>query len=116
MTQLTKSILIVGILAGNMLMSFADRGVGKKAKAKINLSIPANTSLKSSLSVNLKTGLKYRGSLLTGIQKDNGTLISSNIVTYQKGSNIYIVPYKQKIIVPEIKQGYAGMKLIIKSN
>ncbi|MEO6668770.1 MAG: hypothetical protein ABIN36_04800 [Ferruginibacter sp.] len=116
MSQITKSILIIGILAGNMLMSFADRGIGKKTRNKINLNIPANTSLKSSLSLNLKAGLKYKGSLLTGLQKENGSLISSNVVTYQKGSNIYIIPYKQKIIVPEIKQGYAGMKLIIKSN
>ena len=100
MSQITKSILLIGILAGNMLMSFADRGVGKKTKNKINLNIPLNTSLKSSLSFNLKAGLKYKGSLLTGIQKENDLLISNNIVTYQKGSNIYIVPYKQKIIVP----------------
>ncbi|MEO8771448.1 MAG: hypothetical protein ABI402_15235 [Ferruginibacter sp.] len=116
MSQITKSILIVGILAGNMLMSFADRGVGKKTKTKINLNIPANTSLKNSLSFNLKSGLKYTGSLITSVQKVNGSLISANVVTYQKGSNIYIIPYKQKIIIPEIKQGYTGMKLIIKSN
>lgn len=116
MGQITKSILLIGILAGNMLMSFADRGVGKKSKNRINLNIPVNTSLKNSLSFNVKSGLKYKGSLLTGIQKENGLLSTNNIVTYQKGSNVYIVPYKQKIIIPEIKQGYAGMKLIIKSN
>ena len=116
MSQLTKSILIIGILSGNMLMSFADRGIGRKAKNKISLNIPLNTSLKSSISVNIKSGLKYKGSLLTGIQKDGGTVTANNIVTYQKGSNIYIIPYKQKLIVPEVKQGYTGMKLIITSN
>src|SRR4051812_4186612 len=116
MGQITKSILIIGILAGNMLMSFADRGVGKKNKNRINLNIPINSSIKNSLSFNLKSGLKYKGSLLTGIQKENGIVTSTNVVTYQKGSNIYIIPYKQKIIVPEMKQGYTGMKLIIKSN
>ena len=115
MSQITKSILIIGILAGNMLMSFADRGIGKKMKNKISLNIPLNTSLKNAISFNLKTGLKYKGSLLISVQKESGSIISNNIVTYQKGSNIYIVPYKQKIIVPEIKQGYTGMKLIIKS-
>jgi hypothetical protein len=60
--------------------------------------------------------LKYKGSLLTGTQKENGFLTTKSIVTYQKGSNIYILPYKQKVIIPEIKQGYTGMKLIIKSN
>ncbi|MBS1742153.1 MAG: hypothetical protein JST81_03895 [Bacteroidetes bacterium] len=114
MGQLTKSILLIGILAGNMLMSFADRGVGKKSKNKINLNIPANTNLRNSLSYNLNNGLKYKGSLITGVQKGSGLITSNNIVTYQKGSNIYIIPYKQKVIVPEIKQGYTGMKLIIK--
>lgn len=116
MSQITKSILFLGILAGSMLMSFADRGIGKKAKNKISLNIPLNTSLKNSLSFNLKAGLTYKGSLQTSIHKINGVAISSNIVTYQKGSNVYIIPYKQKIIVPEVKQGYTGMKLIIKSN
>jgi hypothetical protein len=116
MSQLAKSILIIGILSGNMLMSFADRGIGRKSKAKISLNIPLNTSLKNSISINLKSGLKYKGSLLTGIQKDGDVVTSNNIITYQKGSNIYIIPYKQKIIVPEVKQGYTGMKLIIKSN
>ena len=116
MRQLVKSIIFMFLLTGNMFMSFADRGVGKKNKNKISLNIPFNTSLKNSLSLNLKTGLKYKGSLFTGIQKENGITTTNNIVTYQKGSNVYIIPYKQKIVVPEIKQGYAGMKLIIKSN
>lgn len=115
MSQITKSILIIGILAGNMLMSFADRGIGKKTKNRILINIPTNSSLKHALSFNTASGLKYKGSLLTGIQKENGVIITNNIVTYQKGSNIYIIPYKQKILVPEVKQGYTGMKLIIKS-
>lgn len=116
MSQITKSILIIGILAGNMLMSFADRGIGKKAKNKISLNIPLNTSIKNSLSFNLKAGLTYKGSLQTSVHKVSNVAISSNLVTYQKGSNVYIIPYKQKMIVPEIKQGYTGMKLIINSN
>lgn len=115
MNQITRSAIILCFLAGTMLMSFADRGIGKKMKNRIYLDIPANTTFKNSLSFNLKSGLKYKGSLLSGMKQENGSIISTNIVTYQKGSNIYIVPYKQKIIVPEIRQGYTGMKLIIKS-
>jgi hypothetical protein len=116
MSQITKSILLLGILAGNMLISFADRGIGKKSKTKITLNIASNNSFKSALSFNLKTGLKYKGSLLVNEQKDNNTLISTNLVTYQKGNTVYVVPFKQKIVVPEIKQGYTGMKLIIKTH
>ena len=116
MSQITKSILLIGILAGNMLVTFADRGIGKKTKNKLSIHIPLNTSLKKSLALSLKTGLKYKGSLLTSVQRENGSLVSTNIVTYQEGNNIYIIPYKQKIIVPDVKQGYTGMKLIIRSN
>ena len=113
MGQFKKSVLLLAVLAGTMLMSFADRGIGKKMKNKISINIPMNTSMRSSLAFNLKTGLKYKGSLLTGTQKEGGIIVSKSLVTYQKGSNIYIIPYKHKILVPEAKQGYAGMKLII---
>ena len=116
MRQIAKSLLIVCMLAGNMLISFADRGIGKKNRNNIVLNIPLNTSLKNVISLSLNSGLRYKGSLLTGIKKQTGYFLSNNIVTYQKGSNVYIIPYKQKIIVPEIKQGYTGVKLIIKSN
>jgi hypothetical protein len=42
--------------------------------------------------------------------------MSTTLVSYQKGNTIYIIPYKQKIIMPEVKPGYTGMKLIIRSH
>ncbi len=113
MTKIAKKILLLGILTGTMLVSFADRGVGKKSKNKIILNINAN-NFKTTNSFNLKAGVKYKGSLLTNVQQQNNSLISSELVTYQKGSSIFILPYKQKILVPEVKQGYTGLKLIIK--
>ena len=115
MSKIAKKILLLSILTGTMLVSFADRGIGKKAKTKIVLKINTNNSIKNSISFNLKAGLKYKGSLLSNVQQQNNSLIASEIVTYQKGNSIYIVPYKQKIIVPEIKQGYTGLKLVIKT-
>lgn len=38
----------------------------------------------------------------------------SSMKLYQKGNTIYLIPNQQKIIIPEIKQGYTGMKLILK--
>ena len=97
-----------------VLFSFADRGISKKNKAKVALNIPTNNNFKKALSVNLKSGLKYRGSLIVpnSVKSNN---FSSNLITYQKGNTTYILPYKQKMIVTEIKQGYTGMKLIIKT-
>ncbi len=113
MNQFKKSILIFGFLAGGMLVSFADRGIRKKSKARVMLNIPTNP-FKSNLLFNAENGLKYKGSLLLGERKDNQSLVASSLVTYQKGNTIYILPYKQKMLVPEVKQGYTGMKLIIK--
>jgi hypothetical protein len=113
MNKTTKIVLILVILNGIMITTFADRGVGKK-KTKVSLNIVNNTSFSKSLSFNLKTGLKYKGSLLSSIETNKNSILYNTLVTYQKGNTIYIIPYKQKIVVPEIKQGYTGMKLIIK--
>lgn len=115
MSKIAKKILLLGILTGTMLISFADRGIGKKSKSKIILNINTNNAFKNSISFNLKAGLKYKGSLLSNTQYQNNSLTFTELVTYQKGNSIYIVPYKQKILVPEIKQGYTGLKLIIKT-
>ena len=115
MSKIAKKILLLGILTGTMLVSFADRGIGKKSKSKIILNINTNNAFKNSISVNLKAGLKYKGSLLSNTQFQNNSISFTEIVTYQKGNSIYILPIKQKIIVPEIKQGYTGLKLIIKT-
>jgi len=116
MTKMAKIVLLSVFLSGAMLFSFADRGISKKAKSKVTLNIPTNNNFKKALSVNLKTGLKYKGSLVTVTDKNSFSAFSNNLVTYQKGNTIYIVPFKQKIIVSEIRQGYTGMKLIIKSH
>lgn len=113
MTKGTKILLLLFLLNGIMLNTFADRGVGKK-KTKVSLNIINNSTFSKALSFNLKTGLKYKGSLLSNIETNKSSIIYNTLITYQKGNTIYIVPYKQRVLVPEIKQGYTGMKLIIK--
>lgn len=108
MSKIIKIVLLSAVLNGIMFTSFADRGIGKAKKTT------SNSNFKSAISLNLKTGFKYKGSLLTGVSSTKTSLTTNNLVTYQKGNTIYVVPYKQKIIVPEVKQGYTGIKLIIK--
>ena len=109
-------ILVVVVLSGIAFSALADKGIGKKSKAKVNLNIATSNSLRSSISLNLTSGLKYTGSLIVN-QQDNGTsLFSNTLLTYQKGNTVYIIPHKQVIAVPEMKQGYTGMKLIIKTH
>ena len=113
MKQLFRILSIVTLLTIQMTHSFADRGIGKK-KNKVVLNIKTPSSFQSSLNFNLKNGLKYTGSLI------NNSVITTNnnsfnyLLTYQKGNSVYILPYKQKILVADVHQGFAGTKLIIR--
>jgi hypothetical protein len=115
MTQTAKSILLLCIITGNMLYSFADRGVRSKSKNKVVLNINTQNSFKRSLLLNVSNGLRFNGAIYTGQTIENGITIANNLYTYQKGNTFYLSPSKQKVVFPEIKQGYTGMKLIIKS-
>ena len=88
----------------------------KKSKSKVNLNINTVNSLRNSISLNLKTGLKYTGSLLVNQQISGTSYLTNTLLTYQKGNTVYIIPHKQIIALPEIKQGYTGMKIIIKTH
>lgn len=113
-----KILFISLALGGLAFSSFADRGVGKK-KNKVKLNISTDAGFKNSLSFNLKSGLQYTGSLLAQPSNSNShpsiVLPHNQLITYQKGNSIYIVPFKQKVLVTETRNGYSGLKLIIKA-
>ena len=113
--RISTKIMLVGVLLfGTGFSSWADRGVGKKSKNRMEFNISTPTTLKNSMFFNLRTGLKYTGSLLIRQQDLLGNSVFSNtLITYQKGNTVYIIPYKHIVAVPEISSGYTGMKIII---
>ncbi len=111
MNTLRKSLLTATVLLGVVSTVFADRGIGKKTKYKAKINIVMPSTLRNSIGFNLKTGLSYKGTLLPN---NSGMFTNTSISTYQKGNTIYIIPYKHKIAVPEMRQGYTGVKLILK--
>lgn len=116
MNRFIKKAIIVLTLTNVTMVTFADRGAGKKSRVKTTLNInTTSVSLKSSILNTIKNGLTYKGSLLANRKVVNNTLISSSLMTYQKGNTTYIIPYKSRVTVPEMKPGYAGLKLIIRS-
>ena len=115
MNKISKILLVVGILC-TTLTSLADRGIGKKSKTKVTLNINIPATLKSSVSLNLKSGLRYTGSVILNSRMIGKNSVSSTLITYQKGNSIYFIPYKQRIIMPEIRPGYTGMKLVIQKH
>jgi len=112
MKQTFKILLIALLVCGNVLSSFADRGLRKKSRSHVSLNINTEHGFKNNISFNLKNGLKYKGMLLSGSESDNFSKISF-LKYYQKGNTLYILPPKQKILSSELRQGYTGLKLVI---
>ena len=111
-----RIILFTSVFMGLLFTSSADRGAGKKRTTKAAFNIKMPSTFQSSLNFNLRNGLKYNGSFVSPNKTTfvKGTTTSNAFVTYQKGNSIYIVPYKQRIIIPVVKQGFVGAKLVIR--
>ena len=114
MKKITKMLLVMALLFGTAVSTLADRGIGRKSKNKVELNISIPSTLRSSIFFNLRSGLKYTGSLLSKQQTAAPLFFSNALITYQKGNSIYIIPYKQITAVPEVRSGYTGMKIIIR--
>jgi len=113
MTKYSKIIAVIVLATGVCLFAFADRG-GFVKKNRTLLNIETNGNLKNSIPFNLKSGLTYRGSFFTNQQIIGNSMVSEAYVSYKKGNTVYILPYKQKILIPEYSQKN-GYKLIIRS-
>ncbi|MEJ7589208.1 MAG: hypothetical protein WKI04_16755 [Ferruginibacter sp.] len=113
MNTFTKRLLAVSILFCIVVQAWADKGV-RKSKNKTILNISAPTTIRNSIAFNIKSGLTYKGSLLNTRQVAGNAIMNTSIVTYQKGNITYIVPYKNKLTVADMRQGYSGMKIIIR--
>jgi hypothetical protein len=69
MNTISRTLLSLTFLFCTTHAAIADRGAGKKTKTnKITLNITTPSSLRGSISFNLKSGLTYKGSLLTSHQ------------------------------------------------
>lgn len=114
MSKLSKIILLAGIFSGIMLYSYADRGYSSRNRSKASLNIVTKNSFKSSLSHNLTSGLKFKGSHMSNANAGN-PMVSNNLITYQKGNCVYIIPVSQKIFFPADMNINPGVKILIKS-
>jgi len=112
MTKYSKIVTVVLLVCGVCVFAFADRG-GFVKKNRTQLNIKTNGNLKNSIPFNLKSGLTYRGSFLTDQEQIGNSLVSDAYISYKKGNTVYILPYKQKILIPEYSQK-DGYKLIIR--
>jgi hypothetical protein len=112
MTKYSRLISVILLVCGVCLFAFADRG-GFVKKNKAHLNINTSGNLKNSIAFNLKSGITYRGSIIFDKQEIGSNLINDALISYKKGNTVYILPYKQKILIPEYSQ-QDGYKLIIR--
>ena len=113
MNRLTKIVLFLVVFNCATALGSADRGGFGHRRSHVHLNIPTFNSLKKSITFNLKSGLTYRGSLLLDQQQVGNTFYNSTLLTYKKGNTVYIMPYKQKILIPDYHPA-TGFKLIIR--
>ena len=112
MNRYKKIAIGVLLTCSVWLLASADRG-GFVKRNKTRLNIATHGTLKNSIAFNLKSGIYYRGSFLLHTQQVGNASISDAFVSYKKGNTIYILPYKQKVLIPEYTQK-DGYKLIIR--
>ncbi len=91
----------------------ADRGTFGKKKNKVQLNIITASTLKKSIPFNLKSGLIFKGSNILSSQQVGHSFLNNTLISYKKGNTIYILPYKQKILISDYSPS-AGYKLIIR--
>lgn len=113
MIRYSKIALVSLVCFGLIFIAFADRG-GFVKKNKTQLNITTKGTLKNSIAFNLKSGITYRGSFFLDMEQIGNTVVNDAFVSYKKGNTIYILPYKQKILIPEYTQK-DGYKLVIRS-
>ena len=116
MKSFTQKLLTIALLVSIVQVAVADRGVGKKNKTKTLLNIVSPSLLRNSIAFNLKSGLSYKGSIITNESYLSNSIMSNSLITYQKGNMTYIIPYKHKIAIPEMRQGYTGVKVILRAH
>lgn len=94
-------------------VALADRG-GFGRRNKIHFNITTLNTLKNSIAFNLKSGLNYKGATVLSHQMVGSSIFTNSLLSYEKGNTIYILPYKQRVLIQSYSPG-SGYKLIIRS-
>lgn len=109
--QILPIILI--LLFGVCIYTFADRG-GIIKKNRPHLNIEPRDNLRNSIAFNLQSGLQFKGSKILSSRVIGNTVINDLLLTYKKGNTVYLIPYKQRILMPKYTRE-GGSKLIIRT-
>ncbi|MBA2563154.1 MAG: hypothetical protein H0V14_09635 [Chitinophagaceae bacterium] len=113
MKKFSKILFFLTLFSFIIWVAIADRGGFGRKRNKIQLNITALTTLRNSISLNLRSGVSFKGSQILNRKQIGNFVINTDIISYKKGNSIYVLPYKQKIVIPSFSQT-SGYKLIIR--
>lgn len=98
--KLTKGIFAAVLMLALTNMTLAtNKGDGetKKKSAGFKMSF---TPSRVSVPFSMKKTLKYDNTRLTTFSKGEKFVLYSSVMTYRKGNIVYMIPVKQKLVLP----------------
>jgi hypothetical protein len=113
MIRTSKISALILLICFVTYVAIADRG-GFGRRNKIHFNIVTLNTLKNSIAFNLRSGLNYRGNNILNKQQIGNSIFSNSLMSYEKGNTVYILPYKQKVLIQSYTPA-SGYKLIIRS-
>ena len=113
MKKISKILFFLTVFSIICYVAIADRGGFGRKKSKIQLNITTLTTLKRSIPLNLRSGVNFKGSQLLNRKQIGNTIFNTTLISYKKGNSIFILPYKQKILITSYSQA-SGYKIIIR--
>ncbi len=99
-------------LTATAFLTFASKGGGGD-KNKNGLSFNKEfTPVRTAGGFTLKVGPSYSGSQLLSSQKKKDVVFYNSIVTYSKGNNTYILPYKYRVNLASKTSSKSSLNLV----
>jgi hypothetical protein len=106
----TKRIALMSVLCfllANIASSATSHSGGGNKKQKQSTGLSLNYK-KSPLT--LQNGFRFRGGFTFTSTTSNHSLLQSGTIRFQKGNNLYVMPYKQKPFVSRFKTPQKEMR------
>jgi hypothetical protein len=93
-----RKTLVSALLLAVVGLSFASKGGGGEKKSAKDIPLKTNfTPIRTTGGFTLKAGPSYAGSYLLSTEKKDNIVSFNTLITYQKGNNTFIMPYRVKI-------------------
>ena len=102
MRSAAKKLVVLVVIAGMAMASFATLGDGNKKSNSSKGSLLSSKKM-SNGTFSLKSGYTYRGNQLFNQNVSSRYITLNTKVTYQRGNTTFTIPLKKKVILSNVK-------------